>query len=98
DATVTGVQTCALPICIPNGAHFYFVHSYYPDLGEGAGVATAGGPAPHTKLAWCEYGVRFAAAVQHGRVHATQFHPEKSQRWGLRSEERRVGKGGSGRG
>jgi glutamine amidotransferase len=60
---------------IPSGAHFYFVHSYYPELaGAGAGFA----------LAWCEYGVRFAAAVQHGRIHATQFHPEKSQRWGLR--------------
>ena len=35
-------------------------------------------------LAWCQYGVRFAAAVQQGRIHATQFHPEKSQRWGLR--------------
>jgi glutamine amidotransferase len=60
---------------VPSGAHFYFVHSYYPELaGAGAGFA----------LAWCEYGVRFAAAVQHGRIHATQFHPEKSQRWGLR--------------
>ena len=36
------------------------------------------------KQAWCEYGVRFAAAVELGRIHATQFHPEKSQRWGLR--------------
>ena len=62
---------------IPSGAHFYFVHSYYPELLAGtAGVKL--------RLAWCDYGVRFAAAVQHGRVHATQFHPEKSQRWGLR--------------
>jgi glutamine amidotransferase len=74
---------------IPSGAHFYFVHSYYPDLAEGAGVAKPGSPHlqiqpgnPH--LAWCEYGIRFAAAVQCGRLHATQFHPEKSQRWGLR--------------
>jgi glutamine amidotransferase len=65
---------------IPSGAHFYFVHSYYPELAEGAGVAKPGS----LRLGWCEYGVRFAAAVQHGRVHATQFHPEKSQRWGLR--------------
>ncbi len=65
---------------IPSGAHFYFVHSYYPELAEGADVAKPGSP----RLAWCEYGIRFAAAVQHGRVHATQFHPEKSQRWGLR--------------
>jgi len=62
---------------IPSGAHFYFVHSYYPELPGGAG-----GVRP--RLAWCDYGLRFAAAVQHGRVHATQFHPEKSQRWGLR--------------
>ena len=54
---------------IPDGAHFYFVHSYYP-------VATT----EDLKRAWCEYGVRFAAAVERGRIHATQFHPEKSGR------------------
>ncbi len=58
---------------IPDGAHFYFVHSYYPEMGTN-GVGTA----------WCEYGVSFAAAIERGAVHATQFHPEKSQRWGLR--------------
>ncbi len=36
------------------------------------------------RVAWCEYGVRFAAAIERGRVYATQFHPEKSQRWGIR--------------
>ena len=61
---------------IPSGAHFYFVHSYYPELVAG-----------DLSTAWCEYGVRFAAAVQRGRLHATQFHPEKSQRWGLRMLE-----------
>jgi glutamine amidotransferase len=61
---------------IPSGAHFYFVHSYYPEM-----------PAADVATAWCTYGVRFAAAVQRGRVHATQFHPEKSQRWGLRMLE-----------
>ncbi|HYE91819.1 MAG TPA: imidazole glycerol phosphate synthase subunit HisH [Terriglobales bacterium] len=67
---------------IPSGAHFYFVHSYYPELAPGDGGAPAG-----MKVAWCDYGLRFAAAVQHGRIHATQFHPEKSQRWGLRMLE-----------
>jgi len=43
--------------------------------------------APTLRVAWCDYGVRFAAAVEHGRIHATQFHPEKSQRWGLRMLE-----------
>ena len=59
---------------IPGGARFYFVHSYFPVIAQGAGLA----------VAWCEYGVRFAAAIERGRVYATQFHPEKSQRGGIR--------------
>jgi len=58
---------------IPDGAHFYFVHSYYPET-RAEGLETA----------WCEYGVTFAAAIERGALFATQFHPEKSQRWGLR--------------
>lgn len=61
---------------VPDGAYFYFVHSYYPTLADA--------DAPGLRLAWCEYGVRFAAALEWGRLYATQFHPEKSQRWGLR--------------
>ena len=60
---------------IPDRAHFYFVHSYYP-------VPGAADASLH--VAWCEYGVRFAAAIERGPIFATQFHPEKSQRWGLR--------------
>lgn len=39
---------------------------------------------PILRVGWCDYGVRFAAAIERGRLYATQFHPEKSQRWGLR--------------
>lgn len=60
---------------IPPGAHFYFVHSYYPVPAQASNGM---------RVAWCEYGVRFAAAIERGRIFATQFHPEKSQRWGLR--------------
>ena len=68
---------------VPAGAHFYFVHSYYPDLAE---------PVPsRIRIAWCEYGVRFAAALEDGLLWATQFHPEKSQRWGLRMLENFAG-------
>ena len=58
---------------IPSGAHFYFVHSYYPETTD-----------PSLRVATCTYGVTFAAAVGRGALFATQFHPEKSQRWGLR--------------
>jgi len=81
---------------VPDGAHFYFVHSYFPVLEPLSGVseprASQAGPpavqaglaAPAPTVAWCEYGVRFAAAVETGRIYATQFHPEKSQKAGIR--------------
>jgi imidazole glycerol-phosphate synthase subunit HisH len=59
---------------VPEDAYFYFVHSYYPVLDDADGLG----------VAWCEYGIPFAAAIERGRICATQFHPEKSQRWGLR--------------
>jgi glutamine amidotransferase len=58
---------------IPSGTHFYFVHSYYPEPAD-----------PGLPVATCEYGVTFPAALGRGVVLGTQFHPEKSQRWGLR--------------
>ena len=64
---------------IPSGAHFYFVHSYYPELAARDPLAAR----PGVALAWCDYGVRFVAAIERGLIAATQFHPEKSQRWGL---------------
>ena len=55
-----------------------------PDARSGAPDARRLGP---LRVAWCEYGVRFAAAIEVGRIHATQFHPEKSQGWGIRMLE-----------
>ena len=72
---------------IPSGAHFYFVHSYYPVI---PGSEEAAEPRS-LRLAWSDYGLRFPAAVQRGRIHATQFHPEKSQRWGIRMLENFAG-------
>jgi imidazole glycerol-phosphate synthase subunit HisH len=54
-----------------DGTRFYFVHSYAPEP-EGEAVAAV-----------CDYGGRFAAAVEHGNLFGTQFHPEKSGRAGL---------------
>jgi imidazole glycerol-phosphate synthase subunit HisH len=58
---------------LPDPAWCYFVHSFAPDPVDDTDVA-----------AWCDYGRRFAAAVERGPVWATQFHPEKSAANGLR--------------
>ena len=58
---------------IPDGSHFYFVHSYYCDMAE-----------PGEVVAVAEYGTDVTAAVERGRLAATQFHPEKSGAYGLR--------------
>ena len=57
---------------IPQDSRFYFVHSYYCELGESALTA-----------ATCDYGVSFAAALQRDNIFAVQFHPEKSHTVGL---------------
>lgn len=59
---------------IPDGAHFYFVHSYFvrPDAED----------EPHI-VGMSDYEEPFAAVYEKDNVFATQFHPEKSQHWGL---------------
>ena len=51
---------------------YYFVHSYYAVCDCAA-----------DELMRCDYGESFVAAVRHGRVWGTQFHPEKSHRFGM---------------
>lgn len=53
-------------------AHAYFVHSYYAPAGVAADGAISG------------YGLDFLSVLSRGNVHATQFHPEKSQAVGIR--------------
>ena len=50
----------------------YFVHSFFVDA-----------PGAEFVSATCEYGARFAAAIEKGNIFATQFHLEKSQKTGL---------------
>ena len=59
---------------------FYFVHSYHVK--------------PHgddTVLTTTDYGYGFVSAIQKGNVMATQFHPEKSGKHGLRLLENFLG-------
>lgn len=58
----------------PTNEHYYFVHSYYVECENNDDVmwmTTYGG-------------IRFPAAVRRGNVLGCQFHPEKSQRSGLK--------------
>ena len=58
---------------IPDGADFYFVHSYYCAPAD-----------PGWVLAETDYDGRFACVLGRGNLIATQFHPEKSGAFGLR--------------
>jgi glutamine amidotransferase len=57
---------------IPEGARFYFVHSY-------CAISASGQEACGTT----DYGVTFVSAAARDNVFAVQFHPEKSQNHGL---------------
>jgi len=57
---------------VPDGAWFYFVHSYYAAPSD-----------PRHTTGETEYGVRFTSAMARDNIFATQFHPEKSAAHGL---------------
>lgn len=57
---------------VPEGADVYFVHSYHVRCEDSA-----------DEVAGCIYGDRFSAIVAKGNLVGMQFHPEKSQKFGL---------------
>jgi len=57
---------------LPEGAEYYFVHSYYPAPAEESMVVGV-----------TDHGVEFPCAIGWRNLVATQFHPEKSGRFGL---------------
>ena len=65
---------------IESGTHFYFANSYYADPDD-----------PEVVAARTRYAVDFASALARANLFAVQFHPEKSQRAGLRLLENFVG-------
>jgi glutamine amidotransferase len=58
---------------IGEAPHVYFIHSYHAIPAD-----------PRVVALTCDYGGSFCAAVRHENLFACQFHPEKSQRVGLR--------------
>ena len=57
----------------PEAPRFYFVHSYHVRCDSDANV-----------LATAQHGYEFAAAIVHGNIMGTQWHPEKSHSHGMR--------------
>jgi len=58
---------------IADGSYFYFDHSYYAEPGDKGIVA-----------ATTKYGMDFASSVRKENIFAVQFHPERSQKLGLK--------------
>ena len=69
-------KDCPIFKGIDNNSYFYFVHSYYCDVQDDSYVAGV-----------TDYGVSFTAAIWKDNVFATQFHPERSQKNGLKIVE-----------
>jgi len=57
---------------IPCNAYMYFVHSYYVSPKENDTIVTE-----------TDYGTSFTSMIWYKNIFATQFHPEKSQKYGL---------------
>jgi imidazole glycerol-phosphate synthase subunit HisH len=58
---------------IPDNENFYFVHSYYAKPDEAS-----------VQIGATEYGVNICSVLNTGNLIATQFHPEKSDKYGLK--------------
>jgi len=59
-----------------NNQYFYFVHSYFVK------------PEMDVKKAHTNYGIDFVSAIEYENILATQFHPEKSGKVGLKLLEK----------
>ena len=66
-------RPCAILEEIPEGSFYYFVHSYYVEP-----VAAA------DSVATTDYGLEYTSIAQRDQVFGVQFHPEKSQDFGLK--------------
>ncbi|MBX7131443.1 MAG: imidazole glycerol phosphate synthase subunit HisH [Fimbriimonadaceae bacterium] len=58
---------------LPGHPRFYFTHSYHIVCND-----------PMDRLLAATYGIDFTAAVERGNIVGTQFHPEKSHKFGMR--------------
>jgi glutamine amidotransferase len=70
---VRQVNQSALWENLPDRQFYYFANSYYAEPGD-----------PNVITGMTDYNVDFTSAVSRGQLFGVQFHPEKSQKWGLK--------------
>ncbi|MFC1546461.1 imidazole glycerol phosphate synthase subunit HisH [bacterium] len=66
-------KNCPLLKNIPYNSYFYFVHSYYAEVKD-----------RNTNIIKTKYYKQFASGIWKDNIFGLQFHPEKSQMFGLR--------------
>ena len=70
--TAVRTRPCSLTQELNGEIRFYFVHSYYVRTDD-----------PHDTVLQSRYGLDFSAAVQRDNIMGSQFHPEKSHKFGM---------------
>jgi imidazole glycerol-phosphate synthase subunit HisH len=73
-----GWNTVSAPKCpilknISDESYFYFVHSYYVEVKD-----------KNIGIMYTNYGKKFASGIFKDNIYGVQFHPEKSQKAGLK--------------
>jgi imidazole glycerol-phosphate synthase subunit HisH len=69
---VSPIKSSPLFANMPQEMRFYFVHSYHVVCDNEGDVLCA-----------THYGFDFCSGIEHGNIFGTQFHPEKSHRYGM---------------
>ena len=70
--TLNIIQGGSILDSLPEEPRFYFVHSYHVRCNNDEDI-----------LARTRYGMEFVSVVRKGNIMGTQFHPEKSHKFGL---------------
>ena len=66
-------NTSKLTSEMESNSRFYFVHSYYFDCLDSSNI-----------IAETDYGISFASIIGKEKIFGTQFHPEKSHKYGIK--------------
>lgn len=69
---VKPITPCLLTENLPEDSRYYFVHSYFVKVDK-----------VENSLLRTTHGIEFDSAINAGNIYGTQFHPEKSHKFGM---------------